>query len=353
MINRVFRTITILSFFLYVYVDCSTLFSFYIKDSSKIRFAKEVIFNDGNVIVAKTELDKHLLLKNPYVFDIENEGEFSLEYSQALDLLDQTDIELDGNFVNSNLKGTGVKIFLMDSGINKNHIEFKNASIEALDFYSRTNAIDASDELGHGTFVASLLIGETVGVVPQADLTSIKIFGSSGRGHWGDVISGLNYIKDWLSKHKRKRCVINMSFSGIYSKSTNKVINRIKKLGGIFSVAAGNKRDDACKYSPGGNNGVYTIASMGLNNVFSPFSNRGPCVDFIMQGEHIRGASIEKYPYKFGFGTSYSTPFASAIMVQCMQKNSEKFRKCLMGKVHPNLADKTPDKTKNFVLKID
>jgi subtilase-type serine protease len=83
----------------------------------------------------------------------------------------------------SGYTGSGVKLAIVDTGINSSHSEFSGRTIYGTDFTSTTGY--TSDEYGHGTHVASIAAGNRDaigmrGVAYDATLYSYRIFNASG-----------------------------------------------------------------------------------------------------------------------------------------------------------------------------
>ena len=83
----------------------------------------------------------------------------------------------------SGYTGSGVKLAIVDTGINSSHSEFSGRTISGTDFTSTTGY--SSDEDGHGTHVASTAAGNRDaigmrGVAYDATLYSYRIFNASG-----------------------------------------------------------------------------------------------------------------------------------------------------------------------------
>ena len=96
-------------------------------------------------------------------------------------------------------KGKGVKVLVMDTGINVNHKDLKISS--------KHNLIERNDNVedmnGHGTHVAGLITGRLTGVAPEAELHVVKVLTDSGEGQMASVMDGItfaiNYGMDVLS----------------------------------------------------------------------------------------------------------------------------------------------------------
>lgn len=98
---------------------------------------------------------------------------------------------IDAPYAWEKTKGEGVKIVVIDSGLDTSHpdiadnIKFQYSTIE--------KSYDVSDYLGHGTHVAGLIVGRYTGVAPMAELHVIKALNDNGHGTTADVMDGISY----------------------------------------------------------------------------------------------------------------------------------------------------------------
>ena len=77
------------------------------------------------------------------------------------------------------IRGEGVRVYVVDSGIEATHPEFDGRTI--VNLYSFTG--DFTDTAGHGTAMASLISGKTCGLT-DATICVVKIFDHEiGRAH--------------------------------------------------------------------------------------------------------------------------------------------------------------------------
>lgn len=88
-------------------------------------------------------------------------------------------------------KGEGVKILLIDTGIDEDHEQLRHAFKLGYNFFERSNNVE--DEEGHGSHVAGLLVGKATGVAPEAELTVVKVLNDEGKGSYGSVMDGITY----------------------------------------------------------------------------------------------------------------------------------------------------------------
>jgi subtilisin family serine protease len=141
--------------------------------------------------------------------------------------------------------GTGVDIYVLDSGINFNHEEFTGRICTecAANFARDQPATDASDCNGHGTHVAALAAGTKFGPAKDATIIPIRVYDCSNAGPLSQVIQGINHVL--ATKQSRKRpSVVNMSFGGERSSLLDEAVNALT-ANNIFVVVAAGTSDQA------------------------------------------------------------------------------------------------------------
>jgi subtilisin family serine protease len=180
----------------------------------------------------------------------------------------------------------GVNAYVIDSGIDRKHRDLN--VVRHVNFVSGPN----TDCHGHGTHVAGTLAArdntiDVVGVAPGAPLIAVKVLGCNGAGSISGVIKGV----DWVTANAVKPAVANMSLNGGASDALDAAVRRSADSGIFYSVAAGNKSDLACNYSParvGTHDGVMTVAAVDELDNEASWSNYGNCVDLWAPGVSIR-----------------------------------------------------------------
>jgi subtilisin family serine protease len=108
-------------------------------------------------------------------------------------------------------QGQGVRICLIDSGLDQTMPNLKDVVIEGRNFLDNENADDLTDsEHRHGTNIAQILVGRAragfSGVAPAAKLVIAKVFDHQGKATRKDVIEALTYCAD-------RADIINLSFN--------------------------------------------------------------------------------------------------------------------------------------------
>ncbi|UCD54416.1 MAG: S8 family serine peptidase, partial [Dehalococcoidia bacterium] len=114
---------------------------------------------------------------------------------------------VDAELVHPTNKGTGVKVAVLDTGIDLDHPDLTVAG--DVTFIEGTTSGD--DDHGHGTLVAGIVgaldndIG-VIGVAPEVSLYSVKVLDQDGTGSISEILSGI----EWSTNNNMQ--VINMSF---------------------------------------------------------------------------------------------------------------------------------------------
>src|SRR6266545_4588368 len=152
---------------------------------------------------------------------------------------------------------------------------------------------EAGDCNGHGTWVAALAAGATVGVAPGALVRSVKVLGCEGSGAVSSVLAGI----DWLARNRVAPAVALLAASGGPSLALDEAVGRVVAAGTPFVVAAGNSGADACDASPARAPVAITVGAVSHaeGGAASPYaalalSNGGRCVDVLAPGEALVSA---------------------------------------------------------------
>ncbi|NLZ54629.1 MAG: S8 family peptidase [Thermoanaerobacteraceae bacterium] len=227
-------------------------------------------------------------------------------------------------------QGEGIKVGIIDTGINREHPDLK-ANIK--DARCVIDSFKADDDNGHGTHVAGTIaaldndIG-VVGVAPRADIYSVKAFDNKGRGRVSDIIDALN----WCVKNKVH--VINMSFGfSMNSRALERAIRTAHKHNIIIVAAAGNSGGDDSVVYPAKYPEVIAVAASDNKDNAADFSSRGPEVNIIAPGVNISSTYINQ-DYKLLSGTSMACPHvagACALLMSISGTNPYAVRKIILS----------------------
>ena len=171
--------------------------------------------------------------------------------------------------------GNGVRIAILDTGINENHPDLVNKVVAERDF---TNDGTTEDLNGHGTHCASIAAGTGVvngmfdGVAPQALLMNGKVLSQSGIGLEGWIISGI----DWAIDNDAYIISLSLGAPGVQTNLNNAANNAVER-GVVITTSSGN---DGPNYytvgSPGRAERAITVGSNDKTWRLAQSSSRGP-----------------------------------------------------------------------------
>ena len=227
-------------------------------------------------------------------------------------------------------QGEGIKVGIIDTGIDLGHPDLKDNIKEA---YSVVDGISADDDNGHGTHVAGIIaaldndIG-VVGVAPKAEIYSVKAFDKKGRGTVSDIIDALQ----WCVENKVH--VINMSFGiGTNSRALKRAIGAAHRHKIIMVAAAGNSGARDSVLYPAKYPEVIAVAASDSKDQAADFSSRGPEVNIIAPGVDVSSTYINE-EYKNLSGTSMACPHvvgACALLMSISGTKAESVKKAILS----------------------
>ncbi|GAA1381113.1 S8 family serine peptidase [Catellatospora chokoriensis] len=187
-------------------------------------------------------------------------------------------------------QGKGVKVGVIDSGVDATHPDLRG-SVEAGGDFSRAGAGDSlTDTDGHGTSMASLIAGhgQIKGVAPAAKIVSIKVSdGFSGSA------TAVGQAITWASEHGIR--IVSIS-SGYDSDDLvlQQAVTKARGKGMIIVAAAGNKPDATTVQYPAAYNGVIAVGATDKNGNLSNKSVSGPQLLLAAPGDSLSTAHRDK-----------------------------------------------------------
>ncbi|WP_405676679.1 S8 family serine peptidase [Streptomyces sp. NBC_00868] len=231
--------------------------------------------------------------------------------------------------------GKGVKVAVLDTGIDVNHPDFAGLIDGTASFVPDEAVTDVN---GHGTHVAGTIVGsgaasggDNKGVAPGADLFVGKVLGGAeGYGQDSWVMAGMQ----WAAESGAD--VVNMSLGDSYptdgSDPMSQTVDALSaRYGTLFVIAAGNAGPESIS-APGAAASALTVAATDKQDRLAGFSSTGPLAhsggmkpDIAAPGVDITAPRSSQMTgggegsYRTLSGTSMATPHvagAAAILAQ-------------------------------------
>lgn len=191
-------------------------------------------------------------------------------------------------------KGTGMKVCILDTGIDASHPEFSRNGTSVIkgsrNFTTSGGQNDVTDRVGHGTHVAGTIAGQLnasgsyIGVAPGVDLYIAKVLGDDGSGATSWIMNGAN----WCAQQGAN--ILSMSLGGgAKSRTEENTYNSIYNGGKLIIAAAGNDGNTLTSY-PAGYANVISVAAVDENLAKASFSQYNKDVELAGPGVNTLSA---------------------------------------------------------------
>jgi aqualysin 1 len=259
------------------------------------------------------------LSHDPRVAFIEADRTISLDATQSpatwgLDRIDQRNLPLNNSYT-YNATGSGVRAYIIDTGIRFSHNEFGSRAVSGFDAIDGGSADDCN---GHGTHVAGTVGGSTYGVAKSVTLVGVRVLNCAGSGTNSQVIAGIDWVT--ADHDPGERAVANMSLGGGASTALDNAVRNSIADGVTYALAAGNESTNACTRSPARVAEGITVGATGNNDARASFSNFGTCLDLFAPGVSITSAWYTSNTATNTIsGTSMATPHVAGVAALYLQ----------------------------------
>lgn len=260
------------------------------------------------------------------------------------------------------LDGRGIKVGIIDTGLDETHPDMKGRMIAFRDFINPGNKSPIDDN-GHGTHVAGTIAGgsssgRSIGVAPGAELVIAKGFNSRGNSEDAQLLLALQWMADPDGNTETKDHVDIVSNSwnayGELKKLTPEsdpfcaVLNRLRAMDVIPVFAAGNDGPRADTIIvPGACPDSLTVGATDSRDSVASFSSRGPVnwKNQVVQKPDLSapGAGILSAESGGGYstksGTSMATPHVAGALAVLMQNLDAANRPTAESKLKKSVND--------------
>jgi subtilisin family serine protease len=206
----------------------------------------------------------------------------------------------------------GVRVGIIDTGIDKAHPALAWRELEVLRFPTDEASVNAPDS--HGTAVVSLVAGDPMsdapGLIPDADYMIADAFYRNSLGE--AEIDTVHLLWALGALRARRAQVVNMSFVGPSDGVVHAMVKEMSQSGIVFVAAAGNGGPDAAPAYPAAYPEVIAVTAVDRNKWSYVEANHGTYIDMAAPGVRIWTALPNKKQGMLS-GTSFAVPFVTAI----------------------------------------
>ncbi len=212
--------------------------------------------------------------------------------------------------------GRGVKVAVIDSGIDQAHSDLAGAVSEAFD---ATGSKDTRPDV-HGTAIAGIIRarGLVSGVAPNATLLAVRAFSAVPRSKLPESTSFIVLrALDWSVRHGAQ--VINLSFSGGRDAVIERALTAAARRKVVLVAAAGNGGPKAAPSYPAAYPDVIAVTAHDSADRVYVHANHGDYISVAAPGVDILVPAL-KNGHMFMSGTSMAAAYVSGIMALLLER---------------------------------
>jgi subtilisin family serine protease len=269
----------------------------------------------------------------------------------------------------SGYSGEGVKVAVLDSGVNFNHFDLRDNfdfSANELGYDFVSDDFFPEDVYGHGTHVAGILAAASngfgvVGVAPNAQIVALRVLDSNGNGTASGIIEALQWIQNYNAAHPDSpiRITNNSYGTGSNSSQLEAAFDVLASSGVLHIGSAGNDGSAAGNGNnvsyPARYESVVAVAAIDKNDLRASFSSTGSDVEIAAPGVAVLstwkdGTNIAG-PLPFSFagyageyfieanGTSMASPHVAGVAALLMASNPSYTAEAVRNKMNGTALD--------------
>jgi subtilisin family serine protease len=241
--------------------------------------------------------------------------------------------------LNSRFSGAGLKVCVLDTGLDLTHPDFAGRPIVTQNFVG-DNA-QFHDGVGHGTHCVGTAAGPLhpqtgprYSIAYESQIFVGRVLDDTGHGGDFNILQGIN----WAIEQGCEVVSLSLEAPWIpgdspFSQAYETAAQQALQAGCLLVVAAGNEADDprfiGAVGTPGNSPSVLTVAAVDHTLATAPFSNRARGDAPGVKGPDLAGPGVDVYsawlvadrPYNTISGTSMATPHVAGIAALYAQAN--------------------------------
>jgi subtilisin len=241
-------------------------------------------------------------------------------------------------------RGAGVKVGVIDTGINRTHVDLAPNYDASCSYDFVNNDTDPMDDHGHGSHVSGIIAGAdngtgVVGMAPDATICAYKVLGSTGSGSYSAILAALD--RAYTDGVK----VVNLSLGSGYPGSVVEAAFATAHTRGITVVAAAGNASPCTSPAtlPPADNEIYpaafpdviAVAATNSDDTRACFSSVGADVEIAAPGSGVVSAYMgSNTAYASMSGTSMATPHVAglaAVLLGCHPMTNDQVTAVLDG----------------------
>ncbi|KAJ7478284.1 peptidase S8/S53 domain-containing protein [Mycena latifolia] len=219
--------------------------------------------------------------------------------------------------------GNGVWVYVVDSGVRDDHVELKGRVDKGHVITRLGSGLATEDVCDHGTGVASLIAGHTMGIARSAYIVPIRIADATtcarGTTTNADVLEGIKLALSDFQTRRPTTGIINISWQVYQTTEIEQALRAAISAGLHVVVSAGNAGLNQCfgGLAPPADQRVKDVGQIVVGNIDwtdtrASSSNFGNCLTLFAPGTSLMAAAnASPSAYRAGTGTSRSAPLVA------------------------------------------
>lgn len=255
-------------------------------------------------------------------------------------------------------RGLGQHIYLVDTGIRATHEQFTGVAINNLysNFSNDPAYSEFGDTTGHGTIVASVIVGKDLGPAKDATLHNVKLFNSgSDNITVVEVVNALDAVlQHHLSNNPNQAKVVCMPWIATRNAFIDSKVLELNQSNLVVVAAAGNNGQDVSGYSPAGIREIITVGAFDSQfavgsfvnmpwddtDAVTTYNNYGAEIDIFAMGINVYTASSSSDTSYLttATGTSVSSGITAGVAAQYIARypayNSTRIKDVMLQEGH-------------------